>query len=54
MMRRGFSPTLLAGWQDGDKIQVVCSDTLIEEGGEPHGTSEGDTGSTARARQVAV
>lgn len=54
MVRRVFSPTLLAGWQDGDKIQVVCSDTLIAEGSEPHGTSEGDTGSTARARQVAV
>lgn len=54
MVRKGFSPSLLAGWQDGDKIQAACSDTLIAEGSEPHGTSEGDTGSIARARQVAV
>lgn len=54
MMRRGFSSTLLAGWQDGDKIRVARSGTLITEGSEPYGTSEGDTGSTARAKQVAV
>lgn len=54
MVRRVFSLTLLAGWQDGDKIQAAWSGTLVEEGSEPHGTSEGDTGSTARARQVAV
>lgn len=54
MVRKGFSPSLLAGWQDGDKIQAACSDTLVAEGSELYGTSKGDTGSAARARQVAV
>lgn len=54
MVRSGFSPALLAGWQDENKIQMARSGTLVAEGSELYGTSEGNPSSTARARQVAV